>query len=272
MPGTPTAIVNGLLLENMIRRHARNSFLLITQMAHAHLAAELAAHVGNDCFAAPLPRGQVLQAIELHDAGWPRFDDAPTLNARDEPTDTFEMPLETVLNIWSHSTQLAAADDPYAGLLVSLHGLGLSLRAKVDPGPGRPFFAMMKFQQEQIEIQEQLRRTLGLRVDQPLRQGLAEPGRSAEEDLLLCNFGLLEFADQLSLNLCYDTCRFPALEDFFPRPGERPITLAVRRDDAGWFTVDPWPFDRDTLQFRLPAGNVMLACLLKRPYSPSGPR
>ena len=114
----------------MIRRDEANEFLLISQIAHARLAATLAAAVGNDKFAAPLPRGPVLKAVELHDEGWPLHDQSPTINARGEPTDVFEMALETALAIWSASTERAAAADPYAGLMVSLHGLSLSHRAK----------------------------------------------------------------------------------------------------------------------------------------------
>ena len=71
----------------MIRRRDENGLLLIRQVEHARLAAELAAAVGNDRFATALPRAQVLQAVELHDAGWPLHDDVPTVNPRGEPTD-----------------------------------------------------------------------------------------------------------------------------------------------------------------------------------------
>src|ERR1700690_4327240 len=106
----------------MIRRRDADGILLIRQTDHAHLAAELAAAIGNEQFAPAMPREAVLQAVELHDAGWTMHDDRPTMNARGEPTDVFEMPPAEALAIWSASTQAAAAVDPYAGLLVSLHG------------------------------------------------------------------------------------------------------------------------------------------------------
>jgi len=131
---------------------------------------------------------------------------------------------------------------------VSLHGLGLSNRAKTEQRS--ELFALIKFQHAQIEIQEELRRRLGMRVDAPLRHGMAEAGRSAEEDLLARNFYLLEFADQLSLNLCYDRCRFETIE-LAARPGEQPMNLRIERTDAGRFCVEPWPFERDIVRLQI---------------------
>jgi hypothetical protein len=241
----------------MIRRRTDGSFFLITQNAHAALAAELAGHIGNAEFAALAPRDTVLSAVKLHDAGWPVHDDAPTINAAGLPTDVFEMPATAALSIWSRSTQLAAAaGGPYAGLLVSLHGLALSLLIKPAATDTAATFALIKFQHRQIETQEEFRRELGLRTDQPLRHGLAEPGRSAEEDLLLFNFRLLQLCDQLSLNLCYEYVRLPVSEGIMPRPGEEPVTVLMSRDASGGVEVDPWPFDAALIELSVPARRV----------------
>jgi Protein of unknown function (DUF3891) len=242
----------------MIRRNDAAAFWLIEQTDHARLAADLAAHLGNDRFAAPRPAAAVLQAVALHDAGWPLHDDAPTLNSQGLPTNVFEMPLGLTLPIWSLSTQLAAQSDPYAGLLVSLHGLGLSLRVKADPAQpaAERAFALIKFQHKQVEVQESLRRQLGLSIDQPLYHGLATPGRAEEEDLLLFNFRLLEFADQLSLNLCLGEAFFSIFQNLHPRPGRRPVDLRIRRSAPDTFLVEPWPFDQDVLQMNVPARRI----------------
>jgi uncharacterized protein DUF3891 len=237
----------------MIRQTRGEHFLLITQMEHARLAASLAAQFGNPRFAAPLPRAPVLQAVELHDAGWPLHDDAPTLNPAGLPTDVFEMPLETDLAIWSKSTDLAGPN-PYARLLISLHGLSLSMRSVIHTPAQK--FGLIKFQHQQIEIQENLRRAIGLPTDQPLRHGLAELGRSPEEDLVLFNFHLLQFADQLSLNLCLGQVRLPAIDHFSPRPGESAVTLRFSRAKSGEYSVDPWPFEVDMLPVPIQARRI----------------
>lgn len=229
----------------MIRRDEKDGFFLISQPAHARLAAAIAAAVGNEKFAAPLPRGQVLKAVELHDEGWSLQDEAPTVNPKGMPTDVFEMPLEAALPIWAASTDCAKAADPYAGLLVSLHGLALSQRAKPrENAPRSEIFAQIKFQHAQIEIQESLRAKLGMRLDLPLMNGLADPGAAEEEDLLRDNFHLLEFADQMSLNLCYGECRFPTLE-----LGKS--HLRAQSKGSGVFFLEPWPFKEDVLELEI---------------------
>jgi hypothetical protein len=240
----------------MIRRRTADGILLIRQTDHARLAAELAAAVGNEKFAPPLPRAAVLQAIELHDCGWPLHDDRPTTNSRGEPTDVFEMPPAEALAIWTASTQKASEIDPYVGLLVSLHGMALSLHIKPEKSRERSdIFSLIKFQHAQIELQEEFRRQLGMSNDLPLHNGLADFGSTPEEDLLRSNFSLLQFTDQLSLNLCFDECRFADVE-LFAQPGEQPRRLAVERRKDGAFSVEPWPFDRAALNLTVPARKI----------------
>src|ERR1700722_2269479 len=160
----------------MICRAAGDELVLVTQTAHARLAADLGAEMGNGQFGSPLPRQPVLDAISSHDSGWPAHDDAPTINPSGRPAHALEMPLEIMLPIWSASTDLALAKNPYAGLLVSLHGLSLSARAHPEPANMALLFALNKFQHRQIELQEELRQRLGMRINRPLRFGLAEAG------------------------------------------------------------------------------------------------
>ena len=244
----------------MIRRRDGNDFLLITQVSHARLSGQLAARVGNDRFAPLGPA--VVRAIGLHDDGWHLHDDAPTVNPQGQPAHTFETPLNLALKMWTDSTDRAAAADPYAGLLVSLHGLGLSLHAlKQEPGqPARhgthEVFEVNKFQHRQVEVQETLRRRLGMRTDLPLRFGLAEPGRSPEEDALLFNFRMLQLLDRLSLDLCFGELRFKSVETIYPRPGQAAATLAVEKAPDGNYAVTPWPFDEPAITIPLPAKRI----------------
>jgi hypothetical protein len=203
----------------------------------------------------------------VHDAGWEALDAALPLDAQGLPVHVFETPLMRALPAWSASTEAAIALHPYAGLLVSLHGLGLSARALMprekrnDPqaAPTPPhhspheLFAVNRFQHAQIEIQENLRRQLQMRVDLPLKYGLASPGRSADEDLLLCNFRLLQWLDRLSLDLCFDRVCVSAVDQVYPRPGVEPIALQLSRDEDGCFGVNPWPFDQSEVTLTIPA-------------------
>jgi Protein of unknown function (DUF3891) len=242
----------------MIRRHGDCDFFLIDQVRHAALSAALGRWVGNQRFAAPLPLRPFLSGIELHDSGWALHDRHPTVNAQGWPTNVFETPLQLEMEIRSLCTDLAIRADLYAGLLVSLHGLALSRYAKPGQDAPHELFVLNKFQHRQVEIQEDLRRQLNMRTDLPLHFGLAEPGRSAEEDLLSCNFHLLQLLDVLSLNICLDKTTFSSLDEVPPAPGLRPVTVRMSRPEPGIWTVDPWPFARPQIPVQVVGRRVPL--------------
>ena len=247
----------------MIRHEAGDAFLLIAQHDHALLSGQFAARVGNGLFAPPSPFEEAVAGVALHDCGWPVHDDEPTLNPRGEPLDVLESTMAIATRVWSESAKRAAARDPYSGLLVSLHVTALSAFAQ-SPGPGpheraktpAEQFMLNKFQQAQFELQENLRRRLGMRVDLPLHNGLAEPGADAAEDLLAFNYGLLRAMDQVSLDLCSGRDLFEKLEDVAPRPGEAPLTIAVRHAGRGALELSPWPFAAERLEFEVPCRRV----------------
>src|SRR5688500_14994524 len=155
----------------MIRKHVGGEFWLVTQNDHAILAAQLAERVGGRGYQAPVP--SAVRGIALHDCGWPLHDDdGPTLNPQGFPLDVFESPRHIAMRVWSEGARRAARDgDAYAALLVSLHTLSLSVYAtsptpltheKFDMSDATNRFEVNKFQQQQIELQEELRRALGM--------------------------------------------------------------------------------------------------------------
>lgn len=251
-------------LAFMIRRRIDDRWLMFTQVDHARLSADLGMSIGNDPFAAPDP--VVLQAIALHDVGWPIHDDQPTLNTDGEPLDVFESPRDITLPIWSASAAAACQADPYAGLLVSLHVLSLSAYAvSLDQArPGRQTaklrFAMNQFQHAQIELQESLRKRLGMRLDRPLKLGLAEQSDDPREQKLAFDFRLLQAMDQLSLNLC---CTDPPATEMklHPRPGQPLATVRFQRISEHHAAVSPWIFQSKSVE-------VEIACrqLLAEPF------
>ncbi len=244
----------------MICQQAGSGCLLIQQVDHAALSGELAAMIGNDDFAPLSPSASALLAIARHDAGWPLHDLQPTLNPDGEPLHVFETRTDLCVRIWSASTDQVQQLDPYAGLLVSLHGLALSQiaqrhSANPDAPPHNPAerFALIKFQHRQVEIQEALRRMLGLRTDIPLQQGLASPGISAGEDRLRSNYRWLAAMDRLSLQLCFGKPLFSEFKDIQPQTGQSSIELAVKYMSSSAMCVSPWPFASSRLMFQVPA-------------------
>jgi len=243
----------------MIRRRRRDQFLLITQHDHALLSGELARRVGNGAFAPPSPYDSVIMAIAHHDCGWPAQDAQPARNAENFPAHALESDADIAMAAWSGSVAEVAAKDPYAGLLVSLHVMSLAAHAvhmRPDPIPDADrhrVFRFNRFIHGQIELQEELRHQLGMRIDLPLRNGLAEPGRAADEDLLLANFRLLQFLDQISLILCFDELLFGQLGPINPRPGAAPETIRVDRQSECALRVNSWPFDARQINLQIAA-------------------
>jgi hypothetical protein len=250
----------------MIRRPAGDDFLLITQNDHAIVARQLAEHFGNSKFERPLPGSPALLAIGLHDAGWPLHDDEPTLNDRMQPLDVFETPRTIALPVWTLSADRAELADPYAGLLVSLHQLSLSIHATPPPAQkdGEPFdvqkmhdqFAVNKFQHREVERQEKLRSKVGLSTRVPLKHGLAEAGLSEADDQLRFDFRLLQAMDLLSLCVCCAKLPMGETNEVLKTPTAAPIKLRVRKDVSGVVSVDPWPFDVKTIELQIPCRRV----------------
>jgi hypothetical protein len=240
----------------MIRRRVGDEFFLITQHDHALLSGELARHVGNKLFE-PARSPSAILGMELHDCGWPLHDDEPTLNEQGLPLDVFESTRPIALKVWEASAERAAERDDYAALLVSLHVLSLSVNAssatqqkheKFDVSEAKTRFEVNRFQHNQIERQEQLRRKLGLSTDVPLRHGLAEESSDPRERTLHFHFRLLQAMDQVSLALC---CTQPPSDQIRPvltQPGGKQMTLRVRRATPTELLISPWPFGPEKIE------------------------
>ncbi len=248
----------------MIRRQMGSQWYLITQDNHARLAGELAAHVGNQLFDRPEPRDAFIQGVTLHDCGWALHDDQPTLNPSGEPIDVFETTPAIGLKVWSESADRAVSAGgfagDYAGLLVSLHNLSLSVNAtsataqeheKFDLTNPTNRFAVNKFQHRQVELQEALRRRLGFRTDLPLQQGLALDSEEPAERAIMFQFRLLQAMDNLSLAICCTKPPATQIRPVLARPGGRALSLRVRRDDQT-LLVSPWPFDVAKISLEVP--------------------
>jgi hypothetical protein len=243
----------------MIRREEQGSFLLITQHDHALISGELAEHFGNELFAAPQPRKEAVRGVALHDCGWPLHDDEPTINPDGLPLHVFETSREIALKVWTASVERATTVDPYAGLLVSLHVLNLSVFASTLPqfsGENPPErFAMIKFQQKEIERQEKLRMQLGLRTDRPGHHKLPHDVTQKKEDLLTFNFRMLQAMDVISLAACCTTPPTSQTQDIIPQPGGAPQRLSLARNGND-VIVDPWPFNENVIELMIPVCRI----------------
>lgn len=250
-------------LNIMIRRKQGSDFLLITQDDHALIAGQLAEVFGNEHFAAPMPREQALAGVNLHDCGWPLHDDEPTLSAEGLPLDVFETPREIAFRVWTASVERATEKDPYAGLLVSLHVLSLSVLATEYSRPNVKFdlanpqdrMAILKFQQREIERQEDLRQRLGLRSEKATHKAVAREHRQESEDQLQFNFALLQVMDQISLAVCCTQPPTLTSRDMPMAVGGEKVKLSLRKEEND-VVVEPWPFGVARVELMVPGTRV----------------
>ena len=120
----------------MIVHREGTHWRLISQMAHAWLAGELASAWGNEQFCTPVPFAAVVLATRLHDIGWLEWDAAPRLDDDHRPVNFINTTLADTIPIWRRAVRRVSLLDSYAGLLVSKHASTIYRRRRergVDP-------------------------------------------------------------------------------------------------------------------------------------------
>ncbi len=206
--------------------------LCIPQSEHARISGQIARAWGNERFSAPEPREQVCLAAARHDDGMDAFDADPERDPETGlPLGFMRMPLGAWLECWRRGPSLVAAESPYAGALVSLHGDYLLGYRRLDPGDEDGRQALAAYRAEQRELRAAW-----------LAEAAAEPGSGGLSDpaAIERNRKLIEIWDAMSLAVC-----MPRLPDSFeavPAAGCEAQTIAMREVGEGLVEVDPWPF------------------------------
>lgn len=109
----------------MIVAEGPKEYRLITQNDHGDLAGQFAAHWGNDTFARLNPYQSMVLAAEAHDNGWWNWDINPSVDESGVPLAFTQTPRETRSNFYGKGIDGVVDKDLYAGLIVSMHGVGL---------------------------------------------------------------------------------------------------------------------------------------------------
>src|ERR1700677_4698328 len=190
----------------MLRMESENGWWLITHPDHARLAGDFAAAWGNERFRRPEPRARVLKGIARHDDGWAERDAHPSVTRQGKPSafstelvgkySAFEeIDLEDYLSVRDRAVRIVADEDPYAGLLISMHTHNL-LTAHADRSTIAPAGLVLldSFLSRQKHYQDEL---LGRIARDP---SLADVEKA--EQTILEHFRLLQACDNLSLLTC----------------------------------------------------------------------
>ena len=218
----------------MLCREIEGGLALVSQPAHAWLAAQLAMRWGNAHFDRPEPWAQVILAVATHDQGWLEWEGAPELIPETgRPRDFMHMAVEEHLAIWRRSIAWARLQSRYAALLVSRHATELT-RAILDSEEDKRARSLREtFIAEQEAFQAELRRELEA---DPTQAEWVTPER--EEG----NLRLLQACDLLSLAFC-NGWPFPRQVMAPHRDGAPPVSLRVQQVSPQRFTFSPYPFD-----------------------------
>jgi hypothetical protein len=223
-----------------------------SQEDHAELAAQFAAHWGNERFSRLRPYQTMVFATTYHDSGYREFEGNPPMNidkgrpyAHREEVPNFE---ETELKAYARNVAWLGARDLYAALLVSMHRTGLwQNRYNVLTEPAGRLRERSPGVQNAKKImesqQEGMKKQLAAKI----------PGFENE---LAYNYMALQIFDLLSLYFC---CDGYASEKEFKEYKIAPVrvsyesaetvTLTIKPNGAGSVIMDPYPFDVSPLQF-----------------------
>ena len=244
----------------MLRMETATGWWLITHPDHARLAGAFATAWGNAEFRRPEPRARVLKGIACHDDGWTVRDSHPSITREGKPSafsselvgaySAFEeIDLAEYLAVRDRAVRIIAEEDPYAGLLISMHTYNL-LTAHADRSTIAPegLELLDGFLEKQRAYQSELRAAIAT-------DGSLTASEKAEETILE-HFRLLQACDNLSLLTCVAFASPAHLLHPLPLHGGGTTEVKVTPIGVREFRLSPWPFGERELTFHFPARHV----------------
>jgi hypothetical protein len=244
----------------VLRMESETGWWLITHPDHARLAGEFAAAWGNAQFRKPEPRARVLMGIACHDDGWASRDAHPSITRQGKPSafsielvgkySAFEeIDLEDYLAVRDRAVRIVAAEDPYAGLLISMHTYNL-LTAHADRSAIVP--AGLVLLDAFLHRQREYQRTLLADIAEDASLSASESAYQTIQE----HFRLLQACDNLSLLTCVAYSAPAHLLHPLPLNDGGQTEVRVLPIAPQHFRLTPWPFSEAELTFAFPARHV----------------
>ena len=241
----------------MLVRDRADTWQLVRQPDHADLSGQLAAAWGGEQ-AEPLRHaGSMVLAATRHDDGWAVYDRRPAWDPENgRPRNFLDVPIRSHLAFYRACIQVVTDEDPYAGLMVSMHGAGIYTgRYGTDPGLGLTHAADVQAEVDAFVAEQEAthrERAAALALDENERW---------------TNYKLLQIFDRLSLAFCLREWEGSDAEPFAIAP--LPLDYAgaeaeLRLEPLGPWRVRlvPYPFARRPARFTL-----VRKLLLKAPFA-----
>lgn len=232
-------------------------YRMITQNDHGDLAGQFAPHWGNEQFARLEPYQAMVLAAEAHDNGWWDWDVCPSIDDQGAPIPFTRTPREFRSCFYGKGIDNVASRDPYAGLMVSMHGVGLTKKryGTMPTMVERQDEFSHKFVAEREPKHEHILATL--------RQN-ERYANASDRDTVWVNYLMMQVFDRLSLFFCsnFDVTTVPATGAHTPgkgyygpsikptpvKLGQQECELQLNVVDRKTIIVAPYPFDQSPLR------------------------
>lgn len=244
----------------MILTRSAEGLTVVRQPDHGRQTGAFAAAWGNEEVPADEARTDSIRlAAAHHDDGWGTWELHPTLDpARGQPVQFLELtPVEHV-PLYRVGIERMAAVDPFAGLLVSMHGAGL-YNARYGT------FQLVELDlnaEERALVAEFLADMAALQATLAERAGVVTAhARPSEDPGVRASYLRLQVWDRLSLQYCYFGSADGTIGPL-PLGGAESGELRCRNAGPHTLSLDPWPFADKRHVFAVPTVTVP-----DRPYA-----
>jgi hypothetical protein len=202
----------------------------------------------------------VLHAISTHDDGWAERDAHPTITAEGKPLafsvelvgkySVFEgIDIADYLAVRERAGRITADQDPYAGLLISMHTYNLLAEHADHAAISADGLALLDaFLARQRTLQEALFCAVAIDVTLTPHE---RSGTTIQEQ-----FRLLQACDNLSLLSCLAYAQPANLLHPLPLVDGTASEVTVIPLGPWHFRLEPWPFAEHQLRFEFPARHI----------------
>ena len=228
------------------------------------LAGHFARELGNDTFALPQPQESFALAATEHDNGWNEWELLPEIDSVTYlPYSFMSIPTREHIALYQRGIERVVKADHYAGLLVSMHCLGLYDRTRATmPGFSAKYVKSHESQTVNDFLQSLRLQQLRLKVD--LR---ADPKTKdfAEEKWVQANSSRLEALDRLSLYFCMGPLEAATIEAVPADYHGNEVDWNLQPEGNNAVALEPYPFRRDPLEISILARRIP-----RRRYSDEG--
>jgi len=227
--------------------------LIVNQYDHSVQAGEVARHWGNEDFVRPLHFDSLCLAVQKHDIGWIESDENVLFDPETgQPLPFLKVNLLQHVDFYGKGYERVKAEDPYAGLLVGMHWIGLyTNRFGYDPS-----FTFQIPPELASFIQNHVTEQQKAWIDLKMNLWNREEPRSNFEDQLWMNYEIVQFMDRLSQYVSMhtqDTTNQMIMGPVRQTLHSQGCMITVQGQGDGSVTVNPFPFDSEvetTVQVR----------------------